>query len=616
MRLINCDTLELEEFFGSNIPPYAILSHTWGSDEVTFAHIPLNKPSATTRTGYGKIIGACAQAQHDGLRYAWVDTCCIDKSSSAELSEAINSMYAWYKSSIVCYAFLEDVSKSKLKSKFRRSRWFTRGWTLQELIAPQSLVFYDQEWVEIGDRSSHAVEISNITGIDLSVIQKGSGKSVQDCCIAQRMSWASTRRTTRVEDEAYCLLGIFDINMPLLYGEGQRAFLRLQEEIMKVVDDDSILAWGFNPRTTFSSDMITIEEIGTSNPRGPLAPSPLEFKDCGDLQIFTNAAAPFSMTNVGLQIRLPLIRVSTPDNAQKRPSTWVALLRCSLGTSLGFQTLGILLSEPYEYREERREALEDARSGNLVKILISSDEQNSRSQGYLPDRLVRTSYWLDERDCFTILMSSTMALEYQLETVTISRQMERRTCITLGYDHCYHLKLPTKDSAMEYHVVSASAWHLAERWGLSNREPKGPRMVSMLFEHWDENSGYYTCLGKPDLMAFVVAFADAYVTIFMALKQTELSRVREGSIAYSLIRKGSVLPNTHDELNRIYELIMTNDRRTARPQTATTRIGGKEIQVYIYIKTGKSFHQWQMSVVYLSIHKKKGHPRRKRNKYR
>ncbi|KAF1849254.1 HET-domain-containing protein [Cucurbitaria berberidis CBS 394.84] len=248
MRLINCTTLQLEEFCGSNIPAYAILSHTWGTDEVSLGDFTLDQAAARTKEGYRKIAFTCQQALQDGLNYAWVDTCCIDKTSSAELSEAINSMFAWYKRSTTCYAYLTDVLEADVDTNFPHSRWHSRGWTLQELIAPRVVRFYDRDWNGLGTKEEHADWISEITSIDKGVLRVrwnyfNSEVELSSFCVAKRMLWASHRETTREEDMAYCLLGIFDINMPLLYGEGSRAFIRLQEEITKKLDDDSILAW-------------------------------------------------------------------------------------------------------------------------------------------------------------------------------------------------------------------------------------------------------------------------------------------------------------------------------------------------------------------------------------
>ncbi|KAK3938889.1 heterokaryon incompatibility protein-domain-containing protein [Diplogelasinospora grovesii] len=244
MRLLNTSSLKLKEFVGLNIPPYAILSHTWGEEEVLFDDI--QKGIASSKNGYGKLAGCCQKAAKDGFEWVWIDTCCIDKTSSAELSEAINSMYQWYEKSTICYAYLWDVAAEHTASAFAitdfsQSRWFTRGWTLQELIAPQVVEFYTSEWLEIGTKGSLASQISTITGIPVRILRGESPPST--CCIAERMSWASARQTTREEDLAYCLLGIFGVHMPLLYGEGAKSFVRLQEQILKQEEDYSIFAW-------------------------------------------------------------------------------------------------------------------------------------------------------------------------------------------------------------------------------------------------------------------------------------------------------------------------------------------------------------------------------------
>ncbi|KAK4098047.1 HET-domain-containing protein [Parathielavia hyrcaniae] len=239
MRLLRTDKLEMVEFLGQDIPPYAILSHTWGTEEVTFQDI--QQGAAQSRRGYGKLAGACNVAMQDGFEFIWIDTCCIDKTSSAELSEAINSMFNWYRNTEVCYALLSDVDAQEdafaLFSNFRESRWFTRGWTLQELIAPGVVYFYDAGWEQIGSRDTLLTPIVEITGINSDCFTAGD---LSQFSAAQIMSWAANRNTTRIEDMAYCLLGLFDINMPLLYGEGDRAFARLQEEILRQSEDDTL----------------------------------------------------------------------------------------------------------------------------------------------------------------------------------------------------------------------------------------------------------------------------------------------------------------------------------------------------------------------------------------
>jgi len=245
MRLLNTKTIQLEEFFDALIPPYAILSHTWGEGEVLFRDMT-DGVRAGTKPGWEKVRDACYLASMHGHDYLWIDTCCIDKSSSAELSEAINSMYRYYRESVVCYAYLSDVNDG---SQIAGSRWFTRGWTLQELIAPRRLDLYSASWDYIGGRNDPDLlpVISSASLVDEYVLSGAVAPNAVS--VAKRMYWASSRTTTRKEDEAYCLMGLFGVNMPLLYGEGEKAFARLQQEITKITDDQSIFAWyGFRTR--------------------------------------------------------------------------------------------------------------------------------------------------------------------------------------------------------------------------------------------------------------------------------------------------------------------------------------------------------------------------------
>ncbi|TBU43100.1 hypothetical protein BD309DRAFT_1009961 [Dichomitus squalens] len=207
-------------------------------------HIPLS-PIWDDPELSPKVRNACAIARAAGYRYFWVDSCCIDKSSSSELSEAINSMYYWYSRAAICYAFLADVPPGEdpraAQSSFRRSRYHTRGWTLQELIAPVRVMFLSNDWQVIGSKHSLADLLEEISGIpDEALLHI---KSLDEFSLAQRLSWAAKRETTRVEDRAYSLLGIVNINMPTLYGEGHLAFRRLQEELVRRVPDQSLFAW-------------------------------------------------------------------------------------------------------------------------------------------------------------------------------------------------------------------------------------------------------------------------------------------------------------------------------------------------------------------------------------
>ncbi|KAI0914047.1 heterokaryon incompatibility protein-domain-containing protein [Ustulina deusta] len=255
MRLINTTSLDLEEFLGEptspRFPRYAILSHTWGEEEVTFQDMQ-NREVAKKKAGFGKIAKCCKTALNEGLGWAWVDTCCIDKTSSAELSEAINSMFKWYEYSTVCYAYLSDVGVAELgfrvplkRRDWRESKWFTRGWTLQELIAPFEVILYDHEWNQLGTKRRLANELEKRTHIPEKVLLDPALR--RNSSVAARMSWAVQRETTRIEDRAYSLLGLFDINMPLLYGEGKKAFLRLHGEILNTIEDDTVFLGGLAP---------------------------------------------------------------------------------------------------------------------------------------------------------------------------------------------------------------------------------------------------------------------------------------------------------------------------------------------------------------------------------
>lgn len=306
MRLLNARTLTLSSFFDRadsdsfneadsdffdladasqrDIPRYVILSHTWGDEEVTFEDIKrVNDEDVQAMRGMGKIRLTCRQALTDGYDWVWIDTCCIDKSSSAELSEAINSMYDWYARAVYCYAYLEDFHYDEAETDPPRqsiaqtlqteenhlhlgsggirslhlvrdshhhlrtvaliywSRWFTRGWTLQELLAPKEVRFFSQSWTFLGTKQDLMLILVEKTGIPAHILADPS--LISSCSISMRMTWMRDRQTTRREDLAYCLLGIFDVNMPLLYGEGSKAFRRLQKVILESSDDETLLTW-------------------------------------------------------------------------------------------------------------------------------------------------------------------------------------------------------------------------------------------------------------------------------------------------------------------------------------------------------------------------------------
>ena len=454
MHLLNCSLdgqgnlskITLREHFGKP-PPYAILSHRWRQDprtEVLFKDCQdieniATDPHITSKAGYKKVSGCCERALQDGYEHVWIDTACIDKSSSAELSEAINSMYSWYEMSHVCYAYLEDVSSDRsgvegpilgqefrdrnlatsltirvlieayleavssdrsvlgidkqlsissesrywtirrltetylngsssdrsvfafeqefrqsswfrngqtlqsmvadhlyhfssdrsvfarlaLVRQFRDSAWFKRGWTLQELIAPSEVVFFDWEWNEMGNKAELASIISGITKVDKVFLTYGF--NVRKASIAEKMSWAANRETTREEDRAYSLMGLFLVNMPTLYGEGSRAFKRLQEEIIRTDNDHSILAWR-----------------GLSIATSVLAVSPDQFANtpvCWPVKQeafitafkISNFKPQYSMTNLGLYIQLPLAQI------EDCPGYYYAFLACSTAGYANFE---------------------------------------------------------------------------------------------------------------------------------------------------------------------------------------------------------------------------------------------------------------------------------------
>ena len=370
MRLLNCQKFlsgesdALEEFFHrkprSNlqywatgedlVPCYYILSHCWGNDEVSYTDFIEGRKK--DGAGYHKISGYCrfALARYEQYAaeiswftrcvpvcYVWIDTCCIDKRSSAELSEAINSMWSYYSGALECHAYFDDVAHSEEFSKrlllrevqpgnmveepmseimrvdeelmvWIKSRWFTRGWTLQELLASSVVLFMTSDWAVLGRKCvswansrcpSHVyrnfVSITDIlqtlTGIERQFFDDPS--KIRQASIAKRMSWASERSTTRIEDEAYCLLGILNVNLPLLYGEGTRAFRRLQAALLSASTDHSLFVWK-RTRTDYNVQS------------GLLAHSPLKFKTSGDVKVRVQEGGtwPYAITNLGVKLRL------------------------------------------------------------------------------------------------------------------------------------------------------------------------------------------------------------------------------------------------------------------------------------------------------------------------
>lgn len=322
MYLLNTSSLQLQYFHNVFKVNYAILSHTWGEEEVSFDQ--LQSGSYKHLAGYRKIQAACDLSYKDGWNWVWIDTCCIDKRSSAELSESVNSMYNWYESARVCYAYLEDVSSitehnASLLPKyirtcksFQESRWFKRGWTLQELLAPRLVIFHDRNWIQIGSKFSLEAEVSAATGIGIDHLRKPRGASA-----AQKLCWASRRETTRVEDEAYCLLGLFEVNLPLIYGEGRKAFRRLQEEIIDSYGDHSIFAWDDE-----SLSKAIVHDDSTLS--SMLADSPGRFVNSGSIVQSgrdSGSRRPCSFVNRGVSMTLKYARSQNLINLGLKAST-------------------------------------------------------------------------------------------------------------------------------------------------------------------------------------------------------------------------------------------------------------------------------------------------------
>nr|OQO21159.1 hypothetical protein B0A51_11583 [Rachicladosporium sp. CCFEE 5018] len=288
MRLLNVHDYSFRDFHGDNTEPYVITSHRWSNDEATYKDV--RKQRNTASVGWAKIKGFCEQVRHsndilqnlndstvsDGL---WIDTACIDATSAAEVQESINSMFRWYHDSIECHAYLADVlpfsatrGRAEVLGDFAESEWFQRGWTLQELLAPRTVIFITQNWEVIGHKCSQCdttsscrgagpllnAEIAQITGIPEIVLQdfeKSRALSVEE-----KIKWQQGRRTTKLEDQAYCLLGIFDVYMPLIYGEGLRAVYRLERTILEEAQRPWKSLLSFNIAVALSASFSTMSE--------------------------------------------------------------------------------------------------------------------------------------------------------------------------------------------------------------------------------------------------------------------------------------------------------------------------------------------------------------------
>lgn len=361
MRLLNVRTKKLRTFDDRDLPRYAILSHTWfedDSDEVTFAQIQ-NLRSCSYTPGYRKVEFLCDQAKLDGYKYGWIDTCCIDKGNSTELGTALNSMFNWYRNAGICYAYLSDVGNNENIDSILKSRWWTRAWTLQEFLAARNVVFYSKDWTSLGTKSQHAHEIARSVGIDEKVLRDPS--EIFHCSVAQRMSWAARREAKRVEDRAYSLLGIFAVNMPLLYGVGDSAFHRLQQEILRNTHDHSLFAWGYKG-TQLDWNVVRGTDIWTkaddlefsTSELGLFASSPDRFENCGDIVPcgMDTSCSEIRYYDGAIHLEMKVISCDGDKSFQveRRSHLAIGLLSCRVQSNPG-SLVGILLwSENYNSR--------------------------------------------------------------------------------------------------------------------------------------------------------------------------------------------------------------------------------------------------------------------------
>ena len=369
--------------FGDDETDYAILSHRWNDTEVNYEEIVdlakmegQKRDDIRERAGYKKILDTCRQAQKDGYEWVWVDTCCIDKRSSAELSEAINSMYRWYGNAKACYAHLHDVDGSSFPTEKDDEKypewngwpeWFSRGWTLQEMIAPSDVQFFNGNWQSIGNKKMLAETLATITRVPIHILTNGLDGNRP--CLAQIMSWAANRTTTRDEDIAYSLMGLLDVKMPMLYGEGKKAFHRLQLEIIRSSNDQSIFAWGWTSPTV---------EIGSV-----LADDPSCFKDCFSMELVdndkfimnrskfpklrsmdANKFGVFANTNRGIQIWMLLCAY------RESKSVFRAYLPCLIGGSFNFVSIDLVLWNSNYYRYSNVWQTADSNSAEFRQVYL------------------------------------------------------------------------------------------------------------------------------------------------------------------------------------------------------------------------------------------------------
>jgi hypothetical protein len=369
MRLLHANDLTFKDFLGDRIPLYAIVSHRWSEAELSYQSFLRDKEQYVNghleSYGWTKIVKGTELALQCDLQWIWIDTICINKESSAELTQAINSMYSWYRLATECFVFLPDVHYDEAwmrdpsrqtfpaevdmieytipaaddllnqadpeapigepfaytpvrmyEEEFMRSAWFKRSWTLQELLAPDSVVFFNSKFQSLGTRHTLSSLVNKATNIPVEFLRSGDGSRwpITAACIAERMRWASHREATRIEDRAYSLLGLFQVNLPLMYGEGDRAFRRLQLEIIKETNDESIVAW--------TIDLVTIRGLSSTDEFPVLSRSTKMFSHVRAERCALFQRKHYEVTNMGLRFTLP-VRVSGVNKPSSQQAAMV-----------------------------------------------------------------------------------------------------------------------------------------------------------------------------------------------------------------------------------------------------------------------------------------------------
>ena len=317
-------------------------------------HLKMIRDGNYKTEGWAKLQSYCKLAASDGWDYAWMDTCFIDKTNLADTQEAINAMVRWYRRSGTCYGHLEGVdcvsTHQTMGRNLRSARWFQRGWTLQELLAPVNFVFVDQKWEKIGTREEFAEDVASACRMSVQHLMNFETQPV-----AVKLSWASHRKTTVEEDQAYSLLGLFNISIPLCYGEGELAFRRLLLELIKNYNDTSIFAfsswdgmhlllslvWSEKPQAD-----ILVENKEVRDCAGMiLAPYLKAFHDCGNIKNHTSMHTKFHFDNRGLVLNADVTDRFHFEDSRSKCKAAICWLDCCDGIDMEESRIAILLRD-------------------------------------------------------------------------------------------------------------------------------------------------------------------------------------------------------------------------------------------------------------------------------